>query len=155
MVLSQNSLGQFQRRPVSPITLGTGWACYPRLAEEGNEALKCLGQADSSKATMKAVQVQQTGGPEMMELVDLPVPQPKSNEAVVKIQAAGVNFIDVYNREGRYKAPLPLVLGQEAAGVVSAIGSDVREVAVGDRWAYTAGLWGYGGYAPVPAHRLV
>jgi len=50
-----------------------------------------------------------------MELVDLPVPQPKSNEAVVKIQAAGVNFIDVYNREGRYKAALPLVLGQEAA----------------------------------------
>ena len=58
-----------------------------------------------------------------MELVDLPVPQPKSNEAVVKIQAAGVNFIDVYNREGRYKAPLPFVLGQEAAGVVSAVGS--------------------------------
>ena len=61
-----------------------------------------------------------------MELVDLPVPQPKSNEAVVKIQAAGVNFIDVYNREGRYKAPLPFVLGQEAAGVVSAVGSDAR-----------------------------
>jgi NADPH2:quinone reductase len=62
----------------------------------------------------------------------LPVPQPKANEAVVKIAAAGINFIDVYNREGRYKAPLPLVLGQEAAGVVSAVGSDVREVAVGD-----------------------
>src|SRR5258707_15898378 len=154
MVLSQNSLGQFHRRPVSPITLGTGWACYPRLAEEGNESLKSLGQADSSKATMKAVQVQQTGGPEMMELVELPVPQPKSNEAVVKIQAAGVNLIDVYNREGRYKAPLPLVLGQEAAGVVSAIGSDVREVAGGDHVAYTAGVGGYAEDAAVAAGRL-
>src|SRR5258706_3657902 len=104
---------------------------------------------------MKAIQVKQTGGPEMMELVDLPVPQPKSNEAVVKIQAAGVNFIDVYNREGRYKAPLPLVLGQEAAGVVSAIGSEAKGVAVGDRVAYTAVLGSYGEYAAVPADRLV
>ena len=63
---------------------------------------------------MKAIQIKKTGGPEVMELVDLPAPQPKSNEVVVKIKAAGVNFIDVYNREGRYKAPLPLVLGQEA-----------------------------------------
>ena len=90
-----------------------------------------------------------------MELVDLPVPQPKSNEAVVKIQAAGVNFIDVYNREGRYKAALPLVLGQEAAGVVSAVGSDVREVAVGDRVAYTSVLGSYAEYVAVPADRLV
>jgi len=94
-----------------------------------------------------------------MELVDLPVPQPKSNEAIVKIQAAGVNFIDVYNREGRYKAPLPLVLGQEAAGVVSAVGSDLREnareVAVGDRVAYTSVLGSYAEYAAVPADRLV
>jgi len=108
---------------------------------------------------MKAIQVKQTGGPEAMELVDLPVPQPKSNEAVVKIQAAGVNFIDVYNREGRYKAPLPFVLGQEAAGVVSAVGSDLREnvrdVAIGDRVAYTMTLGSYAEYAAVPADRLV
>ncbi len=94
-----------------------------------------------------------------MEVVDLPVPQPKSNEAVVKIQAAGVNFIDVYNREGRYKAPLPFVLGQEAAGVVSALGSDLREnareVAVGDRVAYSSVLGSYAEYAAVPADRLV
>ncbi len=94
-----------------------------------------------------------------MELADLPVPQPKSNEAVVKIAAAGVNFIDVYNREGRYKAPLPLVLGQEAAGVVSAVGSDLgenaRDVAVGDRVAYTMTLGSYAEYAAVPAERLV
>ena len=90
-----------------------------------------------------------------MELVDLPVPQPKANEAVVKIAAAGVNFIDVYNREGRYKAALPLVLGQEAAGVVSAVGPDVRNVAVGDRVAYTMTLGSYAEYAAVPAERLV
>ncbi len=90
-----------------------------------------------------------------MELVDLPVPQPKSNEAVVRIQAAGVNFIDVYNREGRYKSPLPFVLGQEAAGVVSAVGGDVRDVAVGDRVAYTMALGSYAEYAAVAADRLV
>jgi NADPH2:quinone reductase len=108
---------------------------------------------------MKAIQIKQTGGPEVMELVDLPVPQPKSNEAVVKIAAAGVNFIDVYNREGRYKSPLPLVLGQEAAGVVSAVGSDLPKdahaVAVGDRVAYTMTLGSYAEYAAVPAERLV
>ena len=90
-----------------------------------------------------------------MELVDLPVPQPKPNEAVVKIAAVGVNFIDVYNREGRYKTPLPFVLGQEAAGVVSAVGSDVREVSVGDRVAYTLALGSYAEYAVVPADKLV
>ena len=104
---------------------------------------------------MKAIQIRQPGGPEVMELVDLPVPQPKPNEAVVKIQASGVNFIDVYNREGRYKVPLPFVLGQEAAGAVSAIGSDVRRVAVGDRVAYTLTLGSYAEYAAVPADRLV
>ena len=108
---------------------------------------------------MKAIQIKQTGGPEAMELVELPVPQAKANEAVVKIQAAGVNFIDVYNREGRYKAALPFVLGQEAAGVVSAVGSDVskdaRGVSVGDRVAYTMTMGSYAEYAAVAADRLV
>jgi NADPH2:quinone reductase len=104
---------------------------------------------------MKAIQVKQPGGPEAMELVDLPIPQPKPNEAVVKILAAGVNFIDVYNREGRYKVPLPFTPGQEGAGVVSAVGSDVREVAIGDRVAYTSVLGSYAEYAVVPADRLV
>ena len=90
---------------------------------------------------MKAIQVKQTGGPEVLQLVDLPVPQPKPNEAVVKIAASGVNFIDVYLREGLYKAPLPFVAGQEGAGVVSAIGADVRTTKVGDRvaWSGTEG----------------
>src|SRR5580658_990694 len=104
---------------------------------------------------MKAIQIKQNGGPGVMELVDLPVPQPKPNEAVVKIKAAGVNFIDVYNRDGHYKVPLPFVLGQEAAGVVSAVGSDVRGLAVGDRVAYTSVLGSYVEYAAVPADRLV
>lgn len=90
-----------------------------------------------------------------MELVELPVPQPKANEAVVKLAASGVNFIDVYNREGRYKVPLPFVLGQEGAGVVTAVGSDVRSVKTGDRVAWAGVLGSYAEYAAVPAERLV
>ena len=104
---------------------------------------------------MKAIQVKQPGGPEAMELVDLPIPQPKANEAVVKLAASGVNFIDVYVREGRYKAPLPVVPGQEGAGVVTAIGTDVRSIKVGDRVAWTSILGSYAEYAAVPADRLV
>jgi len=104
---------------------------------------------------MKAIQVKQVGGPEVMELVDLPVPEPKAHEAVIKLAASGVNFIDVYNREGRYKVPLPFVLGQEGAGVVSAVGSNVTSVKKDDRVAWTALLGAYAEYATVPADRLV
>src|SRR5437879_1642199 len=104
---------------------------------------------------MKAVQVKQPGGPEAMELADLPVPQPKPNEAVVKLAASGVNFIDVYFREGRYKAQLPIVLGQEGAGVVTAVGADARSLKVGDRVAWTAVHGSYAEYAAVPVDRLV
>ena len=104
---------------------------------------------------MKAIQVKHVGGPEAMELMDLPVPQPQPNEAVVRIQASGVNFIDVYVREGRYPTPLPFVPGQEAAGVVSAVGADARGVAIGDRVVYCAVLGSYAEYAAVPADRLV
>jgi NADPH2:quinone reductase len=104
---------------------------------------------------MKAIQVSQTGGPEALVLVELPAPQPKANEALVQIKAAGVNFIDVYFREGRYPAQLPFVNGQEAAGVVTEIGSDVTEIQPGDRVAYTGALGSYAEYAVVPAARLV
>ena len=104
---------------------------------------------------MKAIQVKQPGGPEVMELVDLPVPEPKSNETVVKLAASGVNFIDVYHREGRYKVPLPFILGQEGAGTVTAVGSEVTSVKKGDRVAWTGLLGGYAEYAAVPADRLV
>src|ERR1051326_2376716 len=105
--------------------------------------------------TMKAIQVQKTGGPEVLTLADVPIPKPKPNEALVKIAAAGVNFIDVYVREGRYPAPLPFVNGQEASGAVSELGSDVKSLKVGDRVAYTGVLGSYAEYAAVAADRLV
>jgi NADPH:quinone reductase len=104
---------------------------------------------------MKAIQVKQPGGPEAMELVELPVPEPKANEAVVKLAASGVNFIDVYQREGRYKIPLPCVLGQEGAGVVTAVGAEVKSVKAGDRVAWTGLLGSYAEYAAVSADKLV
>lgn len=104
---------------------------------------------------MKAIQVKQVGGPEVMELVNLPVPEPKPNEAVVKLAASGVNFIDVYNREGRYKLPLPFIPGQEGAGEVVSVGIDVKLVKSGDRVAWTSVMGAYAEFAAVPADRLV
>jgi NADPH2:quinone reductase len=104
---------------------------------------------------MKAIQVKQVGGPEVMQVADVPVPQPKPDEAVVKVAAAGVNFIDVYFREGRYKAPIPFVLGQEGAGAVSAVGSEVTAFKVGDRVAWAGVQGSYAEYAAIPAARLV
>jgi NADPH:quinone reductase len=104
---------------------------------------------------MKAIQVAQVGGPETLTLVDLPVPSPKPNEALVQIKASGVNFIDVYFREGRYPAQLPFINGQEAAGVVTDVGSEVTNVQRGDRVAYTSALGSYAEYSVVPSHRLV
>jgi len=90
-----------------------------------------------------------------MELAELPLPQPKPNEAVVKLAASGVNFIDVYFREGRYKAQLPITLGQEGAGTVTAVGSEAKSVKVGDRVAWTSVHGSYAEYAAVPEDRLV
>jgi NADPH2:quinone reductase len=104
---------------------------------------------------MKAIQVAHVGGPEVLVLVEVPVPDPKPNEALVQIKAAGVNFIDVYFREGRYPAPLPFIDGQEAAGIVVAVGSDVTTLRLGDRVAYTSSLGSYAEYAAVLADRLV
>ena len=104
---------------------------------------------------MQAIQVTQVGGPEVLTPTDLPVPTPKPNEALVQIKASGVNFIDVYFREGRYPAPLPFVDGQEGAGVVTDVGSEVTNVQRGDRVAYTNSLGSYAEYAAVPASRLV
>ncbi len=104
---------------------------------------------------MKAIQVSRTGGPEVLTLVEMPAPEPKENEAVVQIKAAGINFIDVYLREGRYPAPLPFVIGQEAAGVVTSVGSAVSNVKTGDRVAYASSLGSYAEYAAVPAAKLI
>ncbi|HSE26225.1 MAG TPA: quinone oxidoreductase [Pyrinomonadaceae bacterium] len=104
---------------------------------------------------MKAIQVSEVGGPEALKLVDLPVPEPKPNEVIVQLKASGVNFIDVYFREGRYPTPLPFVDGQEGAGIVIALGADVTNVKVGDRVAYTGVLGSYAQYASIPSTRLV
>ena len=104
---------------------------------------------------MKAIQVKQTGGPEALEYGDVPVPEPKPNETVVKIAAAGVNFIDVYQREGRYKLPLPFIAGQEGSGVVSAVGTEVKSFKLGDRVAFCGVQGSDAEYAAVPADRLV
>jgi len=104
---------------------------------------------------MKAVQVRNVGGPEALEVVELPVPEPKAHEALVEIKAIGVNFIDVYFREGRYPSPLPFTVGQEAAGVVKSAGSAVTSVKPGDRVAYTGLQGSYAEFAVVDAARLV
>jgi len=103
----------------------------------------------------EAIQVSQAGGPEVLTLVDLPIPEPTSSQAVVQIKAAGVNFIDVYFREGRYPAAMPFIVGQEAAGVVAAVGADVSSVKPGDRVAYCGVPGSYAEYAAVPTDRLV
>src|SRR5437660_10545563 len=104
---------------------------------------------------MKAVRVHTPGGPEALRHEDAPEPQPKPGEAIVKIDAAGLNYIDVYQRSGLYKLDLPLTLGLEAGGTVTAVGAGVTEVKVGDKVAYTGVPGAYAQYAAVPAQRLV
>jgi len=104
---------------------------------------------------MKAIQVPRHGGAEVLTLVDLPIPQPKPNEIVVKIAAVGINFIDVYYREGRYPVPPPFVDGSEAAGTVHAVGSEVKLWKPGDRVGYCMVLGSYAEYAAIPAERAV
>jgi NADPH2:quinone reductase len=105
---------------------------------------------------MKALRVHEHGGPEVMTYEDVEVPTPHIGEAVVKIAAAGVNFIDVYYRTGLNKPPLlPFTLGVEAAGTVSAVGPGVTEVEVGERVAYCMVLGAFAEYAKVPVWRLV
>src|SRR5438876_2451104 len=104
---------------------------------------------------MKAVRIHTPGGPEVMRYEDVPEPTPKAGEAVVKVDAAGLNYIDVYFRSGQYKAELPLTIGMEAGGTVKAVGPGVTDVKVGDKVAYTGIPGAYAEYAVVPAARLV
>ena len=104
---------------------------------------------------MKAVRVHTPGGPDVMRYEDAPQPAPQAGEALVKVDAAGLNYIDVYFRSGLYKAPAPFTLGMEAGGTVAAVGSNVTEVKVGDKVAYTGVPGAYAEYAVVPAARLV
>lgn len=104
---------------------------------------------------MKAILVTAPGGPEVLRLAELPDPEPREGEALVRIEAAGVNFIDVYYRTGAYAQPFPLVPGQEGAGTVVALGPGVGELAVGARVAFATGAGAYADLAAVPAARLV
>ncbi len=104
---------------------------------------------------MQAIRVHQIGGIEQLKVEDIPVPQPADNEILVKIHAAGVNFIDIYHRTGLYPLPLPFVPGLEAAGTVEAVGNRVNDFSVGDRVAYSTQLGAYAEYAVVPAEKVV
>lgn len=103
---------------------------------------------------MKAVRVHKYGGPEVLTYEEIPVPEPKAGEARVKIEAIGLNFIDIYQRTGLYPIQTPFTLGSEGAGVVDAVGDGVTEVKKGDRVAYSMVLGAYAEFAIVPAWRL-
>jgi NADPH:quinone reductase len=104
---------------------------------------------------MKAIQVQAPGGPEQLQLVDVPAPQPGPGQILVKIAFAGVNYIDTYFRTGLYKSELPIAIGMEAAGVVESVGPDVRGLLVGQRVAYCMARGSYAEYAVVPVWQAV
>ncbi|MCI0354741.1 MAG: quinone oxidoreductase [Acidobacteria bacterium] len=104
---------------------------------------------------MNAIVLRQTGGPEALVYEEAPVPSLKAEEALVRIAAIGVNFIDVYHRTGVYPLRLPVVPGMEAAGTVAAVGAEVTNVRVGDRVAWAMNLGAYAEQAAVPAARLV
>lgn len=104
---------------------------------------------------MKAIRVHQYGGVEVLSYEDIPVPEPGAGEARVKIEAIGLNYVDVYQRAGLYQLKLPFTLGMEGAGIVDAVGRDVSEVKVGDRVAYSMVPGAYAEYAVVPSSRLV
>ena len=103
---------------------------------------------------MRAIRVHKNGGPEALTVEDIPVPAPKAGEARVRIEAIGVNFIDIYQRTGLYPIQTPFTLGSEAAGIVDAVGEGVKEVKKGDRVAYSMVLGAYAEFAIVPAWRL-
>ncbi len=104
---------------------------------------------------MKAVYIEQPGDASALRYGDLPKPEPSAGQAVVKIAAAGVNFIDTYHRSGLYKLPLPAILGSEGAGVVESVGSGVTTVKPGDRVAWGTSRGAYAEYAAVPASALI
>ena len=104
---------------------------------------------------MRAIRVSTTGGPEVLEYTEVPTPEPGADDALVRVEAAGVNFIDVYHRTGLYKLATPFTPGSEAAGTVEAVGSNVTSVKRGDRVAYAMTLGAYAEYAVVPVDKLV
>lgn len=104
---------------------------------------------------MQAIRVQRYGGPEVLEMAEVPRPEPGPGEVRVKLEAVGVNYIDVYHRTGLYPGELPFIPGMEGAGVVDAVGEGVSRVAVGDRVAYAMHRGSYAQYHTVPARKVV
>ena len=104
---------------------------------------------------MKAIRVQQTGGPEVMELAEVPVPQPKPAEALIRVSVAGVNSIDGHFRDGSFRTPLPFIPGQEGAGVVEAVGAQAKTVKPGDRVAWSGTLGSYAEYVVAEEQHLI
>jgi len=104
---------------------------------------------------MRAIRFSQTGGPEVLELVEVDKPEPKPGQILLRHEAIGINFIDTYQRSGLYPVKLPSPLGGEAAGVVEAVGEGVTRFKVGDRVASAGVLGGYADYSVVPAERAV
>jgi NADPH:quinone reductase len=104
---------------------------------------------------MQAIRVHALGGPEVLELEEIDTPRPGPGEVLVRVEAAGVNYIDIYYRTGVYQEPLPSTLGREGAGVVEALGAGVTDFAPGDRVAWAMVPGSYAEYSLVPAHRLV
>jgi NADPH2:quinone reductase len=104
---------------------------------------------------MRAVRLHEPGGAEALRYETVPIPRPGEGEALVRVEASGVNFIDVYKRVGLYRVPLPATLGEEGAGTVAAVGDGVAEVRVGDRVAWAGVMGAYAEYAAVPAAKLV
>jgi len=117
--------------------------------------LQYAGLRVHSGGDMKAIQIQQTGGPEVLELAELPIPEPGPGQVLIRVEATGVNFIEIYFRKGVYKASLPLVPGSEAAGTVEELGPGVTGFAAGDAVASVSVLGSYSEYALVPAASLV
>src|SRR2546422_8506394 len=131
-------------RPASPGAVTHG--CYNPLGRSNP-----LTEVDP----MKAVRVHTPGGPDVLKYEDVPEPQPKAGEAIVRIDAAGLNYVDVYFRSGLYKAELPMTLGLEAGGTVTAVGPHVTPGRAGAKGAPTGGAGAYPLYPAVPAQRLV
>jgi NADPH2:quinone reductase len=104
---------------------------------------------------MKAIRIHEHGGPEELRLEELPTPEPGDGQALVNVEAVGVNFVEIYQRSGAYKMSLPATLGSEGAGTVAALGKGARGVAVGERVAWTNVPGSYATHALVPANRLV
>jgi NADPH2:quinone reductase len=104
---------------------------------------------------MKAIQIRTVGGPEVLEFRDVPDPAPQAGQALVRVHASGVNFVDVYFREGKYKATLPFIPGGEGSGHVEALGAGVTDLSVGDAVAWLSSVGSYAEKVVVPVDRLV